>query len=254
MGRRASSISSSRGASRSDLRSCAAGLAARRNVGRPRGRQQGDLARIFAGFGFDRLLAPGGTAGDAGVRGVRRHRGVPGRTGGRRRRGRREPRRAPWEQRRPPPRRTRGAVSPGFSRASGSIGCSGAASGAGSAGAGSACGALNSRSARHSERRAGVAQERVEGARVVAVADQREPEVATAERAMHLACEQLGLDALGALEPPGGPRDAASQQALERAFGRQLVHERRLERVELARSRCRRRGPARARRRQSTRL
>jgi hypothetical protein len=39
----------------------------------------------------------------------------------------------------------------------------------------------------------------------------------------HLAREQLGLDPLSALEPPGGPGDAAGQEVLQRAVGRQLV-------------------------------
>jgi hypothetical protein len=39
-----------------------------------------------------------------------------------------------------------------------------------------------------------------------------------------------------ARSPPGGAGDAAGQQALQRALGRQLVDERCLERVELART------------------
>jgi hypothetical protein len=82
------------------------------------------------------------------------------------------------------------------------------------------------------ERRAAVAQQRVEGARAVAVADQGQAEVAVT---IGMALEQLGLDALGALEPPGGARDAAGKQALQRALGREFVHERRLEGGELGR-------------------
>ena len=79
---------------------------------------------------------------------------------------------------------------------------------------------------------AAIAQQRVERARAVAVADQGEAEVAFAERAVHLAREQLRLDPLGALEPPGGARDPARQQGLQRARWREIGDQRRLERDE----------------------
>jgi hypothetical protein len=82
---------------------------------------------------------------------------------------------------------------------------------------------------------AAIAQQGVERARAVAVADQREAEVAIAEHAVHLAREQLGLDALGALEPPGGAGDARGEQALQGAIGGQLLDQRRFERRELGR-------------------
>jgi hypothetical protein len=44
------------------------------------------------------------------------------------------------------------------------------------------------------------------------------------------ALEQLGLDPLGALEPPGGAGDAPGEHALERALGCQLLDQRCLER------------------------
>ena len=45
--------------------------------------------------------------------------------------------------------------------------------------------------------------------------------------------EQLDLHAIGARETPGGDRDPARQHELERAFRRQLVHQRRLKRLKL---------------------
>jgi hypothetical protein len=80
------------------------------------------------------------------------------------------------------------------------------------------------------ERRAAIAQQGVERPRAVAVADQRKPEVALA---VGMALEQLGLDPLGALEPPGGAGDARGEHGLERALRRQLLEQRRLERFKL---------------------
>jgi hypothetical protein len=73
------------------------------------------------------------------------------------------------------------------------------------------------------ERRAAIAQQRVERPRAVAVADQGEAEVGVA---IGMAREQLGLDALGPLEPPGGAGDARGQQALQRALWRQVIDQR----------------------------
>jgi hypothetical protein len=47
--------------------------------------------------------------------------------------------------------------------------------------------------------------------------------------------KQLGLDALGTLEPPGGAGDARGKHALQGALGGQLLDQRRLERSELLR-------------------
>jgi hypothetical protein len=79
------------------------------------------------------------------------------------------------------------------------------------------------------QRRAAIAQQRVERPRAVAVADQGEAEIGVA---IGIAREQFGLDALGAIEPPSGADDAPGKQALQRARGRQLIHQRRLERLE----------------------
>jgi hypothetical protein len=45
--------------------------------------------------------------------------------------------------------------------------------------------------------------------------------------------QQLSLDAIGPREPPGGDREAPCQHGLERAHGRQLRDQRRLEAGEL---------------------
>jgi hypothetical protein len=63
----------------------------------------------------------------------------------------------------------------------------------------------------------------------VAVADQRQGEIAVVVLAKR---EQLGLDPLGALEPPGSTHNPAGQQALHHALGRQLLEHRRLQRGE----------------------
>ena len=75
------------------------------------------------------------------------------------------------------------------------------------------------------ERRAAVAQERREGAGAVAVAGQDAAEIGLAA----LVGEQLGLDPVGAREAPGGDRDALREHGLERAGGRQLLEQGRLE-------------------------
>jgi hypothetical protein len=79
------------------------------------------------------------------------------------------------------------------------------------------------------QRRAAITQERVERPRAVAVADQGLAEIGVA---IGMAREQLGLDPLGPLEPPGGAGDARGEHGLERARRRQLFHQRRLERLE----------------------
>src|SRR5690606_10338632 len=53
-----------------------------------------------------------------------------------------------------------------------------------------------------------------------------------AERIAHLAREQFRLDALRALEPPGGAGDAAGEQALQRTLRREVVDQLRFERGE----------------------
>jgi hypothetical protein len=68
----------------------------------------------------------------------------------------------------------------------------------------------------------------VSNARAVAVAGQRQPEIVLAT---HAELEQLGLDPVGALEPPGGAHDPRDQEGLQHALRRQLAHKRRLERL-----------------------
>jgi hypothetical protein len=80
------------------------------------------------------------------------------------------------------------------------------------------------------ERAAAIAQQGVERAGAVAVADQRQRQVAAA--VPQPVGKKLHLDPLGALEPPGGAHDPAGQQELEAAFGCQLLEQRRLERGE----------------------
>jgi hypothetical protein len=86
------------------------------------------------------------------------------------------------------------------------------------------------------ERRAAIAQERVERARAVAIADQGKPEVAVVEQALHFARKKLGLDALGSLEPPGGAGDARGKQALQGPLWGQFLDQRGLERREFPRA------------------
>jgi hypothetical protein len=78
--------------------------------------------------------------------------------------------------------------------------------------------------------RAAVAQQGLERLGAIAVADQREREVAVVAAPVD---EQLGLDAIGPGEPPGGGRDALREHGLERTDGRQLQGQRRLEGREL---------------------
>ena len=66
----------------------------------------------------------------------------------------------------------------------------------------------------------------------MAIADQREAEVTIA---VGMAREQLGLDTLGALEPPGGAGDARGEQVLHDTLRGQLRQQRRLERGKLLR-------------------
>ena len=82
------------------------------------------------------------------------------------------------------------------------------------------------------QRRAAIAQQRVERPGAVAVADHGQPEIPITPGMPH---EQLGLDALGTLEPPSGAGDARGEQPLQRAVGRQLLAQRRLQRHEFRR-------------------
>jgi hypothetical protein len=79
------------------------------------------------------------------------------------------------------------------------------------------------------ERAAAIAQERVEAARAVAVADQGQTEAAADKAVLG---EQLPLKPLGPLEPPGGGDDPAREHGLERARGCQFCEQRGLERGE----------------------
>jgi hypothetical protein len=82
------------------------------------------------------------------------------------------------------------------------------------------------------ERRAAIAQQRIERPGTVAVADKGLSEIPIAPQMM---LKQLSLDALGTLEPPGGAGDAPGEHGLQRALGRQLLDQCRLERGELLR-------------------
>jgi hypothetical protein len=75
-----------------------------------------------------------------------------------------------------------------------------------------------------------IAQQCLERARAVAVADQGEPEPAAREPAL---LEQLGFNAIRPRQAPGGDRDAAREHTLERADRRQLRDQCRLEAGEL---------------------
>jgi hypothetical protein len=88
------------------------------------------------------------------------------------------------------------------------------------------------------QRRAAIAQERIERPRAVAIADQGHTGIPLAPQ---MVLEQPGLDVLGALEPPGGPGDAPGEQGLQGAIGCQLLDQRRLERGELPAASRRRR-------------
>jgi hypothetical protein len=79
-------------------------------------------------------------------------------------------------------------------------------------------------------RGAAIAQERLERARAVAVADQREAWAGVAIAAL---LEQLDLQAIGARETPRGKRDPTREHGLQRTDGRQLVDHGRLECSEL---------------------
>jgi hypothetical protein len=91
--------------------------------------------------------------------------------------------------------------------------------------------------------RAAIAQQRLERARALAVAKEREPEAAAQITAL---LEQLDFDPVrprepprgdcdAAREPPRGDCDAAREHGLQRAAGRQLLDQRGLERGELRR-------------------
>jgi hypothetical protein len=82
------------------------------------------------------------------------------------------------------------------------------------------------------QRRAAIAQERVERPGTVAVADKGLSEIPIAPQMM---LKQLGLDALGTLEPPGGAGDAPGEHGLQRPLWPQLLDQRRLKRGELLR-------------------
>jgi hypothetical protein len=77
-------------------------------------------------------------------------------------------------------------------------------------------------------RGAAIAQQGLERPGAIAVADQREPDAAVRDRSQTLR-EQIDLDPLRPLEPPGGARDAPDQDVLQGAVRRQLVDQRRLE-------------------------
>ena len=78
--------------------------------------------------------------------------------------------------------------------------------------------------------RAAIAQQGLERARAVAVADQGEPEPTVGAAAL---LEQLGFDAIRARQTPRGDRDAPREHGLQRADRRQLRDQRRLEPGEL---------------------
>ena len=77
---------------------------------------------------------------------------------------------------------------------------------------------------------AAVAQERLEAAGAVAVADQRHADPGVLPAPL---LEQLDLHAIGARQTPGGDRDPARQHELQGTFRRQLIQQRRLERLKL---------------------
>jgi hypothetical protein len=77
---------------------------------------------------------------------------------------------------------------------------------------------------------AAVAQQRLEAAGAVAVADQRDAGATVAPASLG---EHLDLHAIGAGKPPSGDRDAPREHRLERAEGCELIEERRLEHGEL---------------------
>ncbi len=77
---------------------------------------------------------------------------------------------------------------------------------------------------------AAVAQERLEAAGAVAIADQGHADAGVLPAPL---LEQLDLHAIGPRQTPGGDRDPARQHELQRAFRRQLIQQRRLERLEL---------------------
>jgi hypothetical protein len=76
------------------------------------------------------------------------------------------------------------------------------------------------------ERAAAIAQQRVEGAGIVAIANQGETEAVTGE---HVLGEQLGLEALGARQAPARGDDPLREHGLERACGGELLEQLRLE-------------------------
>jgi hypothetical protein len=80
-------------------------------------------------------------------------------------------------------------------------------------------------------RRAAIAEQRLERARAVAVADQRKPEAAVRTLALR---EQLELDAVGPREAPRRHRDAAREHGLQHPDRRELLEQRRLERGKLS--------------------
>ena len=80
------------------------------------------------------------------------------------------------------------------------------------------------------ERAAAIAQQRVEAARAVAVADEGEPEAAAGKVVLG---EQLRLEPLGPGETPGGGDDPLREHGLQRALRRQLLHQCSLERGKL---------------------
>jgi hypothetical protein len=80
-------------------------------------------------------------------------------------------------------------------------------------------------------RRAAVAHQSLERSGAIAVADHAEAKIAAGDATL---LEQLDLDPLRSVEPPGGARDAPDQDALQGALRRQLVLERFFQGGELA--------------------
>ena len=71
--------------------------------------------------------------------------------------------------------------------------------------------------------RAAVAQQGVERARTVAIAHQPQAEPVGLPAALAALIEQLALDPIGALEPPGRDGEALGEHALQRPLGRQVA-------------------------------
>jgi hypothetical protein len=81
--------------------------------------------------------------------------------------------------------------------------------------------------------RAAIAQHGVERARAVAIAHQGHAEPVVALLEIALDAERLGLDPVGALEPPGGDQQAPGEQALHPALGCDVAEQQRRQGLEL---------------------